>query len=320
MDLKTIQKAQATLAPFVHPSPLIRCYALEKRLGCKERIFLKCEQLHTTGSFKVRGAFNALLSLSSEEKRRGVITRSAGNFGAALAFAGKELQIPVTIILPESVPKAKLNQMVSYGAETVLKKTRQEEEETVKRLAQEKNLVPLSPYNHLAVIAGQGTIALEIFDAFPTIRHFFCPLGGGGLLCGIGVACKALDPKIQIIGIEPNGANDYLLSRKAKKKITLEKVTTIADGLVAPTVGDLNYPILEQCVDTVETVPDEKIIEAMRFLYDEVGMIIEPSGATSVAGLMAHKRLDGDAVCILSGCNVDKGRFYAWVAKNSPAR
>lgn len=284
-------------------------------MGVKGRIFLKCDHLHVTNSFKVRGAFNALLSLASEEKKRGVITRSAGNFGAALSFAGKELQIPVTLVMPQTVPKAKYDLCAAYSASIVLKPTRQEEEEAVQLIAREKNLIKLSPYNHLGVIAGQGTIALEIHEALPSVQFFFCQIGGGGLLSGCAAAFKQIDATVKTIGIEPSGANDYFLSRKAKKKVRLEKVRTIADGLVAPEVGDLNYPILEKYVDQVEVVPDEAIIEAMRFLYEKMGMIMEPSGATSVAGLMAHPKadLEGDIVCILSGSNVDRKKFYSWL-------
>ncbi len=264
-------------------------------------------------SFKVRGAFNVLLRLSPKEKKRGVVTRSAGNFASALAYACQLLHIKATIVMPEKVPKAKLDLVTAFSPTILFAPSRIEEERQVEKLAQELNLIALSPYNHLDVIAGVGTAALEIFEDLPSIQTFFCPLGGGGLMSGTAIALKGLNPKIQTIAVEPIGANDYFLSRKEGRKVRLDKVNTIADGLVAPTVGEINYPLLNQTVDQVTTVTDEAIIKAMKFLYEKTGLIVEPSGAASIAALMASENILGDTVCFISGGNVQRDQFYKWI-------
>lgn len=314
IDLTTIQKARKQISSYVKKTPLIRCYALEEWLHTSARIFLKCDHLQPMNSFKVRGAFNVLLHLSPEEKKRGVVTRSSGNFASALAYACHQLHIPATIVMPTKVPKAKLDLVAAFSPTILFAPSRIEEEKKVTEMAEKEGLVPLSPYNHLDVIAGQGTAALEIFEDLPSIHTFFCPLGGGGLMSGTAVAFKGLNPKIQTIAVEPAGANDYFLSRQTGKKVRLDKVNTIADGLVAPTVGEINYPILNRAVDQVITVSDEAIVNAMRLLYEKLGMIVEPSGAASVAGLMAQNHLQGDIVCFISGGNVQRDQFYRWVA------
>lgn len=313
IDLASIQKAQKRIAAYVKKTPLIRCHALEEWLHTSARIFLKCDHLQLMNSFKVRGAFNVLLHLSPEEKRRGVVTRSAGNFASALAYACHLLHIPVTLVMPEKVPKAKLDLVTAFSPTILFASSRMEEEKKAEEIAHETNATLLSPYNHLDVIAGQGTAALEIFEALPSIQTFFCPLGGGGLMSGTAIAFKGLNPKIQTIAVEPLGANDYFLSREAGRKIRLDQVHTIADGLVAPTVGEINYPLLNQTVDQVTTVSDEAMIQAMRFLYEKVGLRVEPSGAASVAALMAQAKLEGDVVCFISGGNVEQDRFYQWI-------
>ena len=313
IDLARIQKAQKLIASYVKKTPLVRCYALEERLGTSARIFLKCDHLQLMNSFKVRGAFNVLLRLSPEEKKRGVVTRSAGNFASALAYACHQLQVPATIVMPEKVPKAKLDLVAAFSPKILFAPSRAEEEKKVEEIAQKEELVPLSPYNHLDVIAGQGTAALEIFEDLPSLQTFFCPLGGGGLMSGTAIAFKELNPKIQTIAVEPEGANDYFLSRQTGQKVRLDRVNTIADGLVAPTVGEINYPLLNQTVDEVTLVSDEAIVKAMRFLYEKMGMIVEPSGAASVAALMGHAALEDDVVCFISGGNVQRDQFYKWV-------
>lgn len=315
MDIAVFQKARDAISPYIKKTPLVRCYELEHLHHSSFRIFLKCENLQLVHCFKPRGAFNALLCLSEEDKKKGVVTRSSGNFGASLAYAAKKLGIPVTIVMPQNVPRSKYDNTAAFSPTIVLAATRKEEEEMVKKLAKEKGLHMLSPYNHKDVIAGQGTISLELHEQLPTMKNLICPLGGGGLMGGTATAIKMLDPSCRTIAIEPVGANDYYLSRKEKRIVHLNAVDTIADGLRAPEVGSLNYPLLEKYVDTVEVVTDEAIKKAMRFIYEKVGMILEPSGAASIAAAMFHKglHLQGDTVCIISGGNVDLDKFYPWI-------
>jgi threonine dehydratase len=318
MDLATIQAVRKEILPYVKRTPLIRCLPLEQALKSSGRLFLKCENLQWTNSFKARGAFAAMLRLSPEEKKRGVITRSAGNFAQAVARAAHQLKINATIIMPLAVPKVKKEATAQYGVNVILHgKTQQEEQEKVTEIAQKENLVVLSPYDYLDVIAGQGSIALEIYEQLPTIKNFVGQIGGGGLLAGTATAFKGLKSMVQTIGVEPIGAQDYFLSRKAGKRTPLDHTDTIADGLKAPQVGACNWPLLQKYVDQTVVVSDEAIIKAMAFLYNEMGIIVEPSGATGLATLFTPTPLQfqGDTAFVLSGANVDREKFYAWIEK-----
>lgn len=320
MDLSNFTKARKALLPYVKKTPLIRSHALEELLGNRARVFLKCENVQATNSFKPRGAFTVLLRLSAEEKKRGVITRSAGNFAQGLALAGKTLDIKTTIVMPPNVPLVKKNQTASYGAKIILfGENQQEEQAKALEIAKQESLIVLSPYDHPDVIAGQGTISLEVYENLPTITHFFCPVGGGGLMAGCASCFKNLNPKIHVIAVEPTAANDYFLSRQAGQRVRNKEVNTIADGLRAPQVGDHPWPLLQKNVDEAVCVSEEEIKRTMRFIYEKHGLILEPSGAVSVAGLIFHRTpLHGDVVCVLSGANVDKERFYEWVEQVDP--
>ncbi|MBS0653120.1 MAG: threonine/serine dehydratase [Verrucomicrobia bacterium] len=317
MELVDIQKAQRAIAPYVRKTPLIRAFPIEECLKSDARIYLKCENFQITSSFKARGAFNALLNLSADAKKRGVVTRSSGNFAQALAYAGFVLNIPATIVMPENAPQVKKEKTAQYKPALLFRGPSQKEEQAeVERLASTEGLTPLSPHNHRDVIAGQGTIALEIFEDLPSVAQFFCPIGGGGIMAGTSIAFKSLNPDIHLVGIEPEGANDYYLSRQAGNPISLDKIDTIADGLRTPQVGSLNWPVLEKLLDEAATVTDEQIKAAMRLLYNAMGLIIEPSGAASVAGLLFKpdiRRHQGDIVCVLTGGNVDLDLFYSWL-------
>jgi threonine dehydratase len=316
MDLATIRAVRKEIAPYIQKTPLIRAWPLEQALKTQARLFLKCEQLQWTNSFKVRGAFAALLHLSPQEKKRGVITRSAGNFAQAVARAAQQLKVGATIIMPLAVPLVKKEATAQYGATIVLHgKTQKEEQDKVAEIAEKEKCIVLSPYDHLDVIAGQGSMALEIDEELPSIKNFVGQIGGGGLLSGMATAFKGLKPKIRTIGVEPIGAQDYFLSRKEGKRRVLENITTIADGLKAPQVGALNWPLLQKYVDETRVVSEDAIKKAMAFLYKEMGILVEPSGATGVAALFDSDPLEveGDTVFVLSGGNVDRDKFYTWV-------
>jgi threonine dehydratase len=317
LDLDSIRSVEKKIRPYLPKTPLVRCYPLEKYLNYSGRIFLKCENLQWTGSFKTRGAFNALLHFSAKEKKTGAISRSSGNFAQALAYAGSELQIRIVIIMPSNAPAVKKESTAKYGAHVILTEPDYaKQEEKVLEIVQSGKLTLLSPFNHPHIIAGAGTISLEIWEELPKIAQYFCQIGGGGLMAGTATAFKALNPAIEIIGIEPRGANDYFLSRQTGKRTRLERVQTIADGLLAPQVGDLPWPLLQKNVDKALTVTDEEIKGAMHFLYEKMGMIIEPSGAASLAAILFHPewlKPDSDIACILSGGNVDRISFFQWI-------
>lgn len=295
------------ISPHIIETPLIRAYALEKHVKAKGRIFLKCENLQVTSSFKARGAFAALL-----ENRGGVVTRSSGNFGHALAFAASLLNIPAIIVLSDQISKIKKEAIMKYQPEMYFCATRAQEEQEVDRIAREKGLEKVSPFDHEKVIYGQATLGLEIYHQLKSISHLYCPIGGGGLMGGASLCLKNLNKKIKTVGIEPALANDYFLSRKQGKKVSLPNIDTIADGLRAPSVGDLIYPLLETYVDESLIIKDSEIKKSMKFLYEKMGLIIEPSGAISIAPLF-KETFEGDTVCVLTGGNVDLSSFYSWI-------
>ncbi|MEI8300083.1 MAG: threonine/serine dehydratase [Chlamydiota bacterium] len=316
VELSGLREAYLKILPYILRTPLLRCPAIEKKLSTPCRIFLKLENTQITKSFKARGAFHALLCLSKEQRKRGVVSRSAGNFAQALAFAAKILNIPATLVMSENVSLLKKELTAQHGAKIVLAGTTHKEGNAkVAELAEKYNLCTLSPYDHFDVIVGQGTLALEIFDDLPTIEHFFSPIGGGGLLSGCSAAFKKLKPTIKIHGVEPEGANDYFQSRQTCKNISIEFPTTIADGLRANEVGILNRPLLDKYVDTVSTVSDSQIIQAMRFIKEELDMMIEPSGVAALASILYGKQqLHGDVVCVLTGGNIDTDSYLKLMA------
>lgn len=307
MNLSDVKKAAIAIAPYIQKTPLIQIPGTH--------FYLKCEHQQVTNSFKTRGAFYTLLNLSAEEKKRGVITRSAGNFAKALAYAGQILNIPVTIVMPLHAPEVKKEGVIKFGGKIILHGTKHAESQAkVDAIAKEENLVKLSPYDHRDVILGAGTIGLEIKEQLPPIKHYLCPISGGGLLAGSALALKSLGP-LDIIAVEPAGAGDFCLSLQKGEKVILEQTQSIADGLLAPTVGTLNWPLLQKYVDRALVVTDEEIIQAMRFLYTKLNIIAEPSGAVSVAALLYHPELNlqGDTVAVISGGNVDLNKFHSWI-------
>lgn len=317
VTLSDIQNARNTIKDSIKKTALIpapKDFLLN--LGHKGKIYLKCENNQWTNTFKVRGAFNAILQLSEEEKKRGVVTRSSGNFAQAVAYAAKKLGIRAKIIVPNNIPKIKLELTKQFGPEILFSSNLHEEADAmVKQIVEKEGMTMLHPYNQKNVIAGQGTAALEIYEDLPSITNFFCPIGGGGLLSGCSTAFKALNPKIQIVGVEPAGAADYYNSRKAGKPIPNATIDTIADGLRASVVGELDWPLLQKNVTRVDIVTDQEIKKAMKYLYEELDLITEPSGATAFASLLLHKQFleEGDVVVLISGANVDPDLFQKWI-------
>lgn len=315
MDITQIEKASKDISPYVLKTPVERCPELEALLKTNVRIFFKREDQQVTNTFKSRGAFNALINLIAEKKKCGVVTRSSGNFAQAVACAAERLGIPAVIVMPENAPKIKRDLTESFKPELIICGNSHEEgQAAVEEIKEKRGCVALSPYDHQDVIAGQGTIGLEVYQSLPSVKHYFCPIGGGGLLGGSALALKERDASIEIFGVEPEGAKDYYLSREAGQRLVYGPVETIADGLRAPVVGVHNWPLLEKYVDHVELVTDLQIKQAMLWLYENKQWIIEPSGATALASLLFHPhQLKGDTVCVISGANVDKDMFYEWI-------
>lgn len=325
LSLSDILEARKRIQNYLLPTPLLRCEKLEKQLNFQGRIYFKLESEQPTGSFKVRGAFNNMLQQLFEMQKKGVVTRSSGNFAQAVSFAARTLDVPATIVMPENAPKTKLEGTKKYGAKIILSGNRHEEgEKIVAQLVKEKGFIPIHPYNDTRTMAGQGTAALEILEQCPDVGHFFCPIGGGGLLSGCAMGFKETNPKIQIHGIEPAGAADYTASRKSGKREIWERIETIADGLRASSVGELNYPILNRYVDDVRAVSEKEIKVAMKMLFDIMQIKAEPSGVVSLAGFLnTFSKIKGNVVILISGKNVDAEPFKQWIqeaeAKHPPS-
>ena len=263
------------------------------------------------GAFKFRGACNAVLSLSEDERRRGVGTHSSGNHGAALALAARESATSCVVVMPENANAAKKAAAARYGAEVVeCAPNESSREQTLRALVAERNLVPIPPFNDHRIIAGQGTAALEFLDEVATLDTVIAPVGGGGLLSGTALCVASLAPNVRIIGAEPLGADDAYRSLEAGRIVPLDKPDTIADGLRTG-LGDLTFPIIHKHVERIITVPEEGIVGAMRMMWQRMKVIVEPSAAVALAACFeARKAFRHQRVgVIVSGGNVDLDRL-----------
>ncbi len=308
-DLSTIRAAHERIAPQIHRTLVLTSSALNEIAGA--RLFFKCENFQKTGSFKIRGATNAVLSLSDDEAKRGVVTHSSGNHAAALARAARMRGIPAWIVMPSNAPETKKAAVRSYGGQiTECEPTLAARESTAKAILEKTGATLVHPYDNLRVIAGQGTVALEILEQTPDLDFLLAPVSGGGLLSGTAIAAKELRPKIRVIGCEPKNADDAYRSMESGKLEPAAKSETIADGLRA-TLCPLTFSILRERVDEIAPVSEAEIVEAMRMIWERMKIVIEPSAAVAAAPALL-KRLDarGKKIgIILSGGNLDLGQL-----------
>ncbi|MBI9101212.1 MAG: pyridoxal-phosphate dependent enzyme [Spirochaetales bacterium] len=301
-ELKTIQN---NLTSWVHYTPVLTSSAFDEAAGC--RGYFKCENFQRMGAFKMRGAMNAVLSLTEEERSRGVITHSSGNFAQAVALSARSLNIPATVIMPRNAPIIKRQAVAGYGARiiecdpTIEARVAVTEEESRRTGA-----VILHPSDQKEVIEGNSSACLELLQEFPSIQMVITPVGGGGLLAGTALAAKAVNPEITVFAGEPAGADDAYRSLKAGKIIPSVNPITIADGLRTQ-LGDSNFPIIHKLVKKIIRVEEDEIVSAMRFIWERMKIIIEPSAAVAPAAILKSPRLfKGKKVgIILSGGNVD---------------
>jgi threonine dehydratase len=281
---------------------------VDERTGAK--VFFKCENLQRIGAFKFRGAYNAMSRLASEERRRGVLAYSSGNHAQAVALAGKELGIRVTIVMPADAPAVKIEATRGYGAEIVLYDKRKEvREEVAEKTARERGLAMIPPFDHPDVIAGQGTAAKELIEDAGPLDYLFVPVSGGGLISGCAVAASHLVPGCKVIGVEPEAGDDATRSFKTKTLQTCHNPDTIADGARTHSLGQCTFPLVLRYVHDMVTVSDTELVRAMFYLWERMKIIVEPTGALGAAGLferglpVAGKRVG----VILSGGNVELG-------------
>jgi threonine dehydratase len=305
LDLAAIRAAHERIRPHIVRTPVLTSAWLDAATG--GRLFFKCENLQQVGAFKARGATNAIFSLTAAEAVRGVATHSSGNHAAAVARAAQLRGIPAYIVMPSNSAKSKIRNVERYGGRiTFCEPTNAAREAACARLVAGTGSVLIHPFNDYRVMAGQGTAALELLEDTPALDLLLCPVGGGGLLCGTAVAAKSLRPAIRVIATEPAGADDAARSFRAGRIVPAEKVDTIADGL-RTTIGEKNFPLTQRFVDDVVTVSETAIIAAMRCLWEELKIIIEPSSAVPYAAIMEGKiSVTGHRTgIILTGGNVD---------------
>jgi threonine dehydratase/serine racemase len=306
VDLSDIQDAARRIAGLAHRTPVATCTTLDRLAG--RALFFKCEHLQKVGAFKFRGACNAVLRLTPEVAVRGVVTHSSGNHAQALALAAKLRGIPAHIVMPNNAPAVKRRAVEEYGGRIVeCEPTQTARETTAAAVQAETGATLIPPYNHPEVIAGQGTVALELLEQVPGLDAVVTPVGGGGLMAGLTLAVKALSPSVRVFAAEPAGADDAARSKAAGKLIPQTGPRTIADGL-RTSLGDLTWPVLRDHVERVITVTDEEIVRAMRLAWERAKLLIEPSAAVAVAAVLTRefRALDGlnRIGVVLSGGNV----------------
>ena len=303
--LADIEAAHERIAQAIHRTPVYHSELLDKHTGGE--LYFKCENLQKVGAFKARGAANAVLGLSDQQAHSGVATHSSGNHGAALAMAAARRGIPAHIVMPANAPVAKKTAVAAYGAEIVeCESTLAARESTLAAVLERTGAHPVPPYDDPRIIAGQGTVALELMAQVEALDLVVVPVGGGGLLAGVAIAVKSLNPDIEVMAVEPAGADDAFRSFGLGTRVEQTVPNTIADGLRA-SLGVLNFEIIQRYVDTIVTVEDTTIVEAMKLQWSRLKTVVEPSGAVSYAGALEHpERFRGRrAGVVITGGNLD---------------
>lgn len=309
MNKEALTDCSNKIAPFVHETPILTSSLINERVGCQ--VFFKCENFQRAGAYKIRGATNATLNLSKDQRKNGVVTHSSGNFAQAVSLAAKSLGVPAHIVMPTSAPKVKKEGVISYGGLIYeCEPTLEARQSMADSIANKTGATFLHPSNDINVIIGQGTAALELLAKQPDLNYIFCPVGGGGLIAGSSLSAKYFGQDCKVVGGEPFEADDAYRSLLSGKIEGNETVNTIADGL-RTTLGDINFPIIKENVSKIVRVTEQEIILAMRLIWERMKIIIEPSSAVTVAALIRdckespmeyHNKKVG---IIISGGNVD---------------
>ncbi|GAB3580412.1 pyridoxal-phosphate dependent enzyme [Amycolatopsis endophytica] len=307
LDLEAIRAAAQRIDGVAHRTPVLTSTTLDQRTGAS--VFLKAENFQRIGAFKFRGAFNAIAQLTPEQLAKGVAAYSSGNHAQAVALAARLKGTQAVILMPEDTPSSKMDATRGYGAEVVTYDRYHGDRVALgNQLAEERGLALIPPYEHPHVMAGQGTVALELLDETGPLDTLVAPIGGGGLMAGCATAAKGLQPGIRVIGVEPEQANDTELSLRQNERVRIPVARTIADGLAADTPGELTFSVNQRLVDDILLVSDDEIREAMRFAFERLKIVLEPSGATSLAGLLKGA-FTGRVGVVLSGGNIGVERF-----------
>ncbi len=306
VGLAEIEAAARRLHGQAHLTPVLTSATVDRKTGGS--VFFKCENFQRAGAFKFRGAFNALSKLSADERRQGVLTFSSGNHAQAIALSGRLLSVPTVVIMPSDAPEVKVRATREYGAEVVMYDKNETTREALgKKISGERGLVTIPPYDHADVIAGQGTVALELLRETGPLDHLFVCVGGGGLISGCGAAAAALSPDCKVIGVEPEAGDDATRSFKSKTLQTVTNPETIADGARTPSLGKLTFAMVLAHVHDMTTVTDQELAATMFYLWERLKIVVEPTGAlAATAALSGRVDLRGKRVgVVISGGNVD---------------
>ncbi len=300
-----VRAAAGRIRSFIHRTPLLPNHSISETVGFEVR--LKCENLQRAGSFKIRGAMNALLQLSDEQRRRGVVAFSSGNHAQGVALACKLLSVGATIVMPEGSVASKVAATKAYGAEVITSGVTAATRDTVAReIAEKTGASVIPPFDDERIIAGQGTVGLEIMEEWPQVETIVVPLGGGGLLSGVAVAATSLEPNVQVFGVEPRAGNDGEQSFRSGRIVTIEPPKTIADGARTLAIGTRNFAIIRERVRDVVSVDDDTLLDAVKFAMYRTKLVIEPTGALGIAALLSRTIVPkGPTAVVVSGGNLD---------------
>ncbi|TCK44366.1 threonine dehydratase [Paraburkholderia sp. BL8N3] len=310
-----VADAAQRIAGAAHRTPVMTSRTADERAGAT--LFFKCENFQRMGAFKFRGAYNAISHFDERQRAAGVLTYSSGNHAQAIALSAKIAGIRATIVMPEDAPAAKIAATRGYGGEVITyDRYTQNREELGRKLAEERGMTLIPPYDHPHVIAGQGTSAKELFDETGPLDYLFVCLGGGGLIGGCALAAAALSPSCKVIGVEPEAGNDAQQSLARGEIVHIEVPRTIADGAASTHVGEYNFPIIQRHVEQIVTVSDAQLIDTMRFFAERMKMVVEPTGCLAAAAVLNKVvPVEGKRVgVIVSGGNVDMARFAQFVS------
>jgi len=317
VTLEQIRAARERIMGVARATPLIDVTSIAGR-----PLLLKCENMQPGGAFKIRGAYNMVAQLDPAQRARGVITYSSGNHGQALAISARALGVPSVVVMPTTAPAVKVAGAKKFGAEVVFAGTTTlHRKAKAEEIAAERHLTMVPPFDHEWIIAGQGTLGLEILDQCPNAGTILVPVGGGGLVAGVAAAVKLTRGNVSVVGVEPSGAASMKNAIDAGEVRTLDRVQTIADGLMAVRPGDLNFAHVRRYVDRLDTVEDEEIAAAIRWLFSEARIVAEPSGAVTVAAaLRASADYTPPVVAIISGGNMDPSLLMKFLAGDGGQR
>jgi threo-3-hydroxy-L-aspartate ammonia-lyase len=314
LTFNDILKARERLHGVAHRTPVLTSRQFNEHSACE--VFFKAENLQRVGAFKFRGAYNKLASLSDDERKRGALAYSSGNHAQAMALAGKLLGVQVVIVMPQDAPEIKVAATRAYGAEVIFyDRYSESREETGEKICRERGMTLVPPFDDYAVMAGQGTAALELLEEVPELDILLVPTSGSGLLAGCAVAARHMRPQVRVFGVEPEAGNDTWQSFRKGERVEIPVPKTIADGLQVTAPGKLTFPIIRELVEDVLLVNDRELISAMRFILERMKVLVEPSGAAAAAAVF-HRKLDFTgkrAGVLLSGGNVDLSKLASYL-------